>query len=248
MIFESSPNVTYVNNEHLNKFLKDNHNSIIKTTSKIDHKLGVIIIDIKEVKNSNFITDSMFSDYSSEGEVYPVTRSGLKFDDKCNELGSNRFCTNSENLAEWLNNIIINSDAFPSSYNKNTYEGVAAYFRIMKYLKGGMHFPHYDADYKYQPPYQNFYTAFSLIMYLSDCESGELVFIKDTPENDKAKLDWGRQATKDEIIMSVKPKVGRIVLFPHHLCHSVMKFSDDNKERVMIRGDLIFKNNTESDL
>jgi hypothetical protein len=248
MIFESSPNVTYINNENLNKFLKDNDSSILKTTSKINNNLGVIIIDIQETKNTNFITDLMFFDYSSENEVYPVTRSGLKYDNNCNEQGSNRFCTNSENLSEWLNNVIINSDAFPSSYENNYYEGVAAYFRVMKYLKGGMHFPHYDADYEYKAPYQNFYTAFSLIMYLSDCDSGELVFVDDNNENKEAKLDWSRQAKKDEIIFSVKPKIGRIVLFPHELCHSVMEFSEDNKERVMIRGDLIFKNNKEIDL
>lgn len=242
MILENSPNVTYVNNNKINKFLNKNKFKKIKNKieSKINLELGVVQVKIHGLENESLIVDKMFKDYEKNNETYPVTKSGLKYDEECQEIGSMRFCTNSSNLADFLNDVIQESDAFPSNLNGDEYVGVSPYFRIMKYKNGGMHYPHYDSDYKFLKPNDDLYTAYSLVMYLSECETGEIAFIEDKTIHAKDKSDWERQCNENEIVLKVKPQVGNIVLFPHTICHAVMEYTEE-KERVMIRGDLIFK-------
>lgn len=239
MLLENSPNVTYVDNEKLNEFLEKNQKKN-NTATKL-HENGIIEIDIKEsLEYEELITKDMFDDYEKAGHLYPVTKSGLKFDEECQEIGSTRFCTNSKELANFLDKIIIESNAFPQNYEDLLYSGVSSYFRIMKYKKGGMHFPHYDSDYRYKSPNNDLITKYSLVMYLTTCETGEIAFIDDTTNHAKDKSDWTRQAKEKEVTVKIKPKLGKIVLFPHTLCHSVFEYKEDLL-RVMIRGDLIFK-------
>lgn len=250
MIMENSPNVTLVRNSELNQFISSNKVLIEKESEGLDTDttivpdLGVYIIDIK-VKDADAIK-SMFESYRKAGHLYPVTKSGLKFNEQCAEIGSYRFCTNSEELALFLDRIISSSNAFPEIYRSEKgdafrYSGVSPYFRFMRYEPGGLHFPHYDSDYVFSKPYAHYQTKFSLVMYFSDCESGDLAFVNDSTHHAEDGSDWDRQANPDEIAYQIWPRIGRIVLFPHNLCHSVLELDRADKERIMVRGDLIFE-------
>jgi hypothetical protein len=105
----------------------------------------------------------------------------------------------------------------------------------MRYSKGGEHFPHYDSDFHGS----NYVTKYSLVMYFNDCESGELAFVDD-PRRPVTESDWERQATGEEIYRKITPRAGRIVLFPHTLCHTVLPFRGEASFRRVVRGDLVF--------
>jgi hypothetical protein len=115
--------------------------------------------------------------------------------------------------------------------------------RFMKYTKGGMHVPHYDTSF-YQPKEQ-YRTLYSWVLYLtttSECE-GEFQFVDDT-RNPPGEYysDWTRMATEDEILDCVQPVQGRLLVFPHWLCHQVAEFNPthDHPTRVMVRGDVSY--------
>lgn len=240
MILENSPNVTYINNEEINKFLEGNNGR--QNLESFIHKNGIIEINISNIRDEKLITKKMFNIYKEKEQLYPVTKSGLKIDGESGEIGSMRFCTNSLELAKYIENIIKKSNAFPMNYQGNKYKNVSPYFRFMKYKNGGLHFPHYDSDYEYIEPNNKFLSKYSLVMYLTDNDTGEIAFVNDNRNKEivEKKLDWDRQASDDEIYLKIKPKKGKIVLFPHDLCHCVLEYKE-NKERVMIRGDIVFK-------
>lgn len=232
MFFENSPNVKYINNIDINKWCATDPFS---STARI-YDDSVIVIDLSTASGLPYVLD-MFDKYKQEGYTYPVSRSGLSnLED--NQVGSTRLCTNSQVLANYIDNAIRNSDALPQMYGKYKYEGVSSYFRFMKYEKGGMHYPHYDSDYVYQVS-KNHITKMSMVMYFTDCDTGEIAFINDKTAHSQDRSDWERQATDNEIWLKVKPKAGRIVIFPHTLCHSVLEYKEDFC-RVMVRGDLIY--------
>src|SRR5690554_6016548 len=140
MIMENSPNITLVSNAELNQFIAnnkrliENENKGINTSTTIVPDIGVYIIDIK-IQYAEAIK-SMFQSYEKAGHLYPVTKSGLKFNNECNEIGSRRFCTNSEEFAHFLDRIIASSNAFPEIYKSPKgdtyrYSGVSPYFRFM---------------------------------------------------------------------------------------------------------------------
>lgn len=121
--------------------------------------------------------------------------------------------------------------------------GASPMMRFMKYEKGGEHFAHYDMGYIYPDP--NFRTLKSYVIYLTTNEDGGATrFINDGQEKvpiwDRNTEDWTREAREDEVIFSVQPKMGRILLFDHRLCHDVQQFLG-NDERMIIRGDIIYQ-------
>lgn len=242
MIIQNSPNVTYVENEGLVPLIDFINRSTLKSTILPD---GIVQIDVcnrdADVKHTRKSIANHFKLYERVGHLYPVTKSGLKVKGEGNEVGSMRFCTNFTDLAAVLSDVIQRSDAFPRYYKGYEYHGVSSYFRFMQYSHGGMHFPHYDSDFYYDKPHSNLVTKYSLVMYFSDCDTGEIAFINDNAEHFRNKSDWERQANDDEIYLKVKPRFGRIVLFPHHLCHSVLEYTPEgNDTRMMLRGDIIF--------
>lgn len=240
MILENSINVTYINNKKMNEFIEKNKKK--KDIESYIHKNGIVEINILNLVEEDLITKEMFDIYEKKDQLYPVTKSGLKLDGESAEIGSVRFCTNSTKMAKFIERAIKKSDAFPKIYKNEIYSGVSPYFRVMKYKNGGLHFPHYDSDYKYLSPYDEYATRYSLVMYLTDNDTGEIAFVEDKREDSLVEemLDWDRQADEEEIYLKIKPKKGKIVLFPHHLCHCVLEYKEQ-KERVMIRGDIIFE-------
>jgi hypothetical protein len=185
-----------------------------------------------------------FHFYEEAGHLYPVSVTGLKtIIDQV--PGSMRFCAWDGTFADSLT-AIINAAEVPELVQMDgelwQFEEVSKYFRFMRYEKGGEHFPHYDSDFEvFQYPgtlgAKTLYaTKYSLVMYFNDCETGEIAFIE---HDGKDKSDWARQATDYEIFLKIKPKAGKLVLFPHDVCHTVLPYTDDD-ERYIVRGDLIF--------
>lgn len=242
MIYEVSENVTYVNNTHIDAALDVRCvDRQFISTKRYKNNICVIDTNLFSGRHGNILT--AFKTYHDEGHLYPVTRSGLPLTGHTSEIGSIRFCTMNSILSDTLHKIIMLSDAFPTFYSENDewfkLHGVSPYFRFMRYHKGGMHYPHYDSDYEYSVPNTNIVTKFSLVVYMTDNNSGALSFVDPTVNNKPLDSDWDHQASDDEIYLKVLPKVGRIVLFPHTICHTVLEL-EDTEPRIMARGDVEF--------
>ena len=204
---------------------------------------GVYVFDhIGTYEDKKRISDAFYIAFSAYRYfMYPVNVTGLK--DSGGEIGSNRFCTMSEILAEYCSTVIAGSsmlDIYPGDTEDiRPFLGVSRYFRAMDYLRGGEHFPHYDSDYMVRRAmFRAMETKMSLVMYGDDCDSGEIAFVHHNP--DFVNSDWNRQATDSEIFLRIAPEIGRIVVFDHSLCHTVLPYTDETGQRRILRGDLIF--------
>lgn len=181
-----------------------------------------------------------FIEYSQNAAVYPVSVTGLKTN--VDKVGSHRFCTMDYDFAKYLTEIIKDQcavDIIQDEFGYHQMLNVSQYFRFMRYKEGGEHFPHYDSDFVYH--YNEMVTKYSLVVYFSDCNTGDFAFVNDPRENDCS--DWDRQATEEEIWLKVKPSCMKILLFPHTLCHTVLPFTDANSARYIARGDILFMRN-----
>lgn len=220
-----SPNVKVMCSEHFNiTYTQDALYSHV-----VFHKNDIIEIQInndeiiKKLQNSFNV---WFNHFKKNGLVEDVSITGVK--ENINDgLGSSRYSTNSLNLSIFLDKIIRKNN-----FVSDNYIGVSEYFRFMQYNAGGQHYPHYDSDYEYSKEVS---TKYSLVMYFNDCDDGEIYFCNDYREN-HSNTDWIRQAKDDEIYLKFKPKAGRIIIFPHNLCHGVKQTST---LRNIVRGDLI---------
>lgn len=130
----------------------------------------------------------------------------------------------------------------PEGFNVWAFEGVSPYFRYMTYTQGGQHFPHYDSSYKL-PEDTYIRTLMSGVLYLTTNKTGATAFIDDKQDDvafkDKKLDDWDRQATVEELYSWSLPTVGKMIIFPHQLCHSMLPLLDD-EERIIIRFDLFY--------
>jgi hypothetical protein len=232
----------------------------IKTTNMdLEIKDGVYILDTlnqkidtdtslqNRVKNNLLIeVEHLFNTYEESGHLYPVSVTGLK--DTSSGIGSNRFCNWDTHLAKLIDNAIRSFDILQlieheDYHNTLKYEGVSKYFRFMRYVQGGEHYPHYDSDFVTNLQDTRNVTAYTIVVYFTDCESGEICFVNDNrpPKFGKTDLtDWERQATDGEIWLKVKPRAGRIVMFPHTMCHTVLPYNDTDGQRIIARGDVVF--------
>lgn len=127
-------------------------------------------------------------------------------------------------------------------YNVWAFEGVSPVFRYMKYEKGSEHFPHYDAPFLLKDdPYTR--TLMSGVLYLTTNKSGATAFIDDgqshTPFLFRDTNDWNVQATREQILSWSLPQKGKIILFPHQACHTVLPLLED-EDRIIIRFDLFY--------
>lgn len=125
--------------------------------------------------------------------------------------------------------------------------GITPMMRFMKYQKNGQHYSHYDAGYLY--PDTNYRSLMSFVLYLTtNEESGATRFISDGQENlpvwNRNHDDWIRETDPDEVIASVRPKKGSMLIFDHRICHDVEKY-DGPGDRIIIRGDILFTSYTE---
>lgn len=133
----------------------------------------------------------------------------------------------------------------PDNLNIWNFVGVSPLFRYMKYTQGSYHVPHYDSEFKSkQDPLSR--TLFSGVLYLTTNKSGATAIINDgqnkLPFKNRNLSDWTRQATRDEIMSWSLPEKGKIIIFPHRLCHSVFPLLED-EERIIVRFDLFYSAN-----
>lgn len=238
IIREISPNVTHIDNQRIES---EEVSEILQTSlTKVSRKfVGDSVVTIIDVATGYQIQDYIkeaFEDYSKEGALYSVSVTGHP--DAGSSEGSKRFCTMSRKFSDLLHYLIVKSNGFPLYSKAGEFIGVSPYLRFMKYSPGGEHFPHLDSDwaYSYDPEGRVVYTKYSLVMYFTNNDTGELAFVENALGHGN---DWERQAREEEILLKVKPRAGRIVLFPHNLCHSVLPFEGPG-ERIMVRGDVEF--------
>lgn len=120
--------------------------------------------------------------------------------------------------------------------------GSTPWLRYMKYKNGGMHTPHHDASYHNKE--EQYITMFSWVLYLNtpEGEGGEFQFVNDIRNagkhpNQWDTTDWTEMST--DIALSIEPKQGRLLIFPHWLCHQVQEYIGTGY-RYIIRGDLAY--------
>lgn len=236
MFEQLSPNVTF-NSDFDPKYFSLIQNGIKNVDVEIfNENIQIIDIEFDDNTDTTILLKRLLEEkkqkYIDRGHFYPVNKTGLVGSD---EVGSNRFCMSSSVFSVFLTNVLERGGTIPKSFIK-----VANYFRFMEYSEGGEHYPHYDSDFVIDNEYL---TKWSLVMYFSDSDSGELCFVNDTRPDKHLKQDYSEQASEDQIYLKVKPKFGRIVLFNHNLCHGVLPFTDEYQKRFMVRGDLIFLEN-----
>jgi len=121
--------------------------------------------------------------------------------------------------------------------------GITPLMRFMRYQKDGQHYAHYDAGFFY--PDDNYRTLQSAVIYLTTCpQDGTTRFIKDhqkqLPIWERSHADWIREVKPEEVIASVHPQAGDILIFDHRICHDVEKYTGDTP-RIIIRADILFK-------
>jgi hypothetical protein len=121
--------------------------------------------------------------------------------------------------------------------------GVSPMLRYMKYPKGGKHACHYDAAYIYEGT--PFRTLYSFVLYLSTNKTGATRIIYDGQETkpvwDRNHDDWSRDVLPEEVIVESYPVKGNVLIFPHRVPHDVQPYDGAEGDRIIIRGDLIFK-------
>lgn len=127
--------------------------------------------------------------------------------------------------------------------------GSTPWMRFMRYESGGMHVPHYDASFLCEA--ERYRTLYSWVLYLNDVptkQGGAFQFIDDgnrEPPHRRPKeafADWHNMADPQQVMRTVQPKAGLLLVFPHWLCHQVQAFtaSEECPRRYIIRGDVAY--------
>jgi hypothetical protein len=138
--------------------------------------------------------------------------------------------------------------AIPTPERDLSLAGPTPYVRFMRYFSGGKHVPHYDA--LYLDERHHYVTLMSWVIYLNTPrgKGGDFQFVEDGQgeviPSQRNRTDWRRMANDDEVIASVSPKEGRLLIFPHWLPHQVQLYQSDTMEdegrRIIIRGDVAY--------
>jgi hypothetical protein len=114
--------------------------------------------------------------------------------------------------------------------------GVNPLLRFMKYEKGSLLVPHYDAPYKID---ENTKTLSTIVIYLTTNTTGATRFIVESRDNHNY-LDRNKLANDDEVVKKIKPEIGKLILFNHRDFHDSQLLEDDNN-KIILRTDLIYK-------
>jgi hypothetical protein len=120
--------------------------------------------------------------------------------------------------------------------------GSTPFMRFMQYKSGGMHTPHHDAPYINND--ENYTSLFSWVLYLNtpDGTGGGFQFVDDLKQRGKHPSYWDTSDwthMSPNVTLEVRPVCGRLLIFPHWLCHQVEKFIGEGY-RYIIRGDLAY--------
>lgn len=119
--------------------------------------------------------------------------------------------------------------------------GSTPWLRFMKYASGGKHTPHYDAPFHNKD--ERYITLFSWVLYLNtpDGTGGSFQFVRDGQESihprNQKRDDWTHMSERS--IFDVEPERGKLLVFPHWLCHQVEEYLGEGY-RYIIRGDVAY--------
>lgn len=186
----------------------------------------------------------------------PVSINGLP---GCEQIGSKRVTAWVPNVAESLWKVLsrikenLDIDAKDTTltdwWQKGNVRkwkafGISPLFRYMTYSSGGQHCPHYDAGFIYKDP--GYRTLKSFVLYLTNNNTGFTRFIDDgqtCPAWLRNHQDWPEMPSENQIIQTIKPWRGRMLIFDHRMCHDVSEYFPEKNEtnRIIIRGDIIYK-------
>ena len=120
--------------------------------------------------------------------------------------------------------------------------GISPLFRFIKYTKGDLLIPHYDAPYRYDDKTT---TLVSLVIYLTshNDEGGETRFIKDPQiellSEERNYDDWNRIANEDEVIYKNVCHKGEALLMDHRILHDSSEFTGA-EYKLIIRTDVVY--------
>jgi hypothetical protein len=140
----------------------------------------------------------------------------------------------------------INHDYLDIPLNESRnydYIGSTPWFRFMKYKSGGKHTPHYDCSYINEN--EKYITLYSWVLFLNSIDrndGGKFQFIDDEQQYHSNSINWDkRDHTKmsTDVICSIRPVQGSMLIFPHWLCHQVEEYTG-NDSRYIIRGDVAY--------
>lgn len=204
---------------------------------------------INNFLNENELT--FFDEVIKNKQFIPVGIDGYKENYvENNTIGSYRLSFYSEQLAQdifhriksCLNSIYKFDNKSTDSGNSFFWRpiGINPLFRMIKYEKNGYLIPHYDFPYSFD---KNKRTLLTLVIYLNDSnDGGETRFLTDKNSNIDLKerclddqLNWS-----GDIIGTVKPKKGKILVFPHRMLHDSNIYIG-NENKTIIRTDIVFE-------
>jgi hypothetical protein len=60
------------------------------------------------------------------------------------------------------------------------------------------------------------------------------------PASERDFSDWARDTREDEVMASVHPVAGDVLVFDHRLCHDVERW-DGPGDRVIVRADVVYE-------
>jgi hypothetical protein len=214
--------------------------------------LGNYVFVIDDVLNQQGCSDLIVQ--FEHQNMYPVGVDGYMTGDDF-VVGSYRTMGWSVSLARKMSDVfrllpeIIQANQFPSPFRDDLEFrrlGATPWMRFMRYGNGGQHVPHYDNSYHCNE--QSYRSLFSWVLYLNTVprqHGGTFDFVDDGYRNhplDRPKeafQDWTRMADDEEVIFSINPRRGRMLIFPHWLCHQVSEYTGQDA-RYIIRGDLAY--------
>ena len=138
----------------------------------------------------------------------------------------------------------LNDHSFTDALGQHAWRivGLSPLLRFMRYPPGGRHLCHYDAAYDYGDGRR---TLLSVVFYLTDASAGGATrFVRDDQETlptaQRCFDDWTRDTREDEVIASVLPRAGDVLVFDHRLCHDVERW-DGPGDRIIIRSDVVYE-------
>lgn len=205
--------------------------------------------------------DSLISQFDAQ-EQYPVGVDGFcNAEDKAGSYRAMAWSPDvayavSEKLCTLMRNHLVimdeaqaprswpNKMLFPfRAHNRHYVQlGSTPWLRFMKYKNGGMHTPHYDAP--FECAQEEYITLFSWVLYLNTPkgQGGEFQFVKDTRNVQYHPHYWDRSdwtGMSDNATLQIPPQRGRLLVFPHWLCHQVQQYIGEDY-RYIIRGDVAY--------
>lgn len=190
-------------------------------------------------------------------EWLPVGIDGMKrgFNPLTDKIGSWRLSHFSDALARkifmraapHMARVRLMDDSTPTDWDGHPVwraTGVAPLMRFIRYKESGALIPHYDSTHALNSEKR---TLMSMVLYITAPTAGgggETRFIKDpqlsVPRNLKDYADWTRLATDEDILLSVKPRVGSALIFDHRLLHDSAPITG-SEEKIIIRTDITYQ-------